>query len=96
LSQQNVRFVRSQKFIFRQIVDEMILVPLHKDVGDLDAIYTLNEVGAFLWSRMEYPITIPELQSAVLDSFDAQPDELVSDLGHFLSAMVDCGAVQRR
>lgn len=96
MSQQIVRFVRSQKFIFRQIVDEMILVPLHKDVGDMDAIFTLNEVGAFLWNRMEHPKTFPELQSAVMGSFDAQPDEVVSDLQLFLSAMEECGAVQRR
>lgn len=96
MSQHKDRFVRNPKFIFRQVVDEMVLVPLHKDVGDMDAIYTLNEVGAFLWNRMERPITVPELKSAVMESFDAKPDEVATDLQQFLRAMEECGAVQRR
>lgn len=96
LSQHKDCFVRNSKFIFRQVVDEMILVPLYKDVGDMDAIFTLNEVGAFLWNRLERPITVAELMTDILDFFDVKPEEVAADLQEFLRAMEECGAIQRR
>lgn len=96
MSKHNDRFIRNHQFIFRQVVDEMILVPLHNHLGDMDAIYTLNEVGAFLWKRMESPVTVDELLRAILDTFDGNPDEVLADLMEFLRTMEECGAVERR
>src|SRR5207302_460476 len=37
----------NSKFITRKIANETIIVPLTAEVADLDAVYTLNEVGSF-------------------------------------------------
>jgi len=49
------KVVRSKNFIFRQIVEEMVLVPIRQNVADLDSIFTLNELGAFIWGKLEVP-----------------------------------------
>ena len=90
---EKVMVQRNPDFIFRKIVDESILVPLHKDVADMDCIYTLNSIGAFIWDLLEQPTTKAALQSALLDEYDAQPDVLNGDLEQFLEEMIAIGAL---
>lgn len=88
-------YTRNPDFIFRKIVDEMILVPIHKNVADMDAIFTLNEVGAFVWAKIEQPCSLDEIQKSLADEFDADPKIIQSDLRQFLTEMVSLGAVGR-
>lgn len=88
-------YTRNPDFIFRKIVDEMILVPVHKNVADMDAIFTLNEVGAFVWKRIEHPSSLAEIEHALTGEFEADPEVIQSDLRQFLAEMVSIGAVVR-
>jgi len=89
-----VRYQRNPNFIFRKIVDESILVPLHKNVVDMECIYTLNSVGVFIWEQLEQPITKDDLQVALLKNYDAEPDVLSADLEHFIGDLTSIGALQ--
>ena len=88
-------YKRNPDFIFRKIVDEAVLVPIHQDVADMDSIYTLNDVAAFIWERLAQPAVQAELQAALLDEYAAAPEVLVVDLERFLSEMVEIGALQK-
>lgn len=88
-------YTRNPDFIFRKIVDEMILVPIHKNIADMDAIFTLNEVGAFVWAQIEQPCSLDEIQKSLADEFDADLEIIQSDLRQFLTEMVNIGAVVR-
>ena len=45
-------YKRQPDFIFRRIIDETILVPVHRNLAEMDCIYTLNELGAALWEKL--------------------------------------------
>ena len=87
------RFVRNKNFIFRQIVEEMVLVPIRQNVADLDSIYTLNELGAFIWERLETPTSAAELQDDILEDFDVDAATVQSDLAIFMEELERIGAV---
>lgn len=89
-----VRYLRNPDYIFRNIVDEYILVPIHQNIADMECIYTLNTVGAFIWGELETPSSMVELQSAMIDAYDADPEVIKTDLEHFLEEMVSIGAVK--
>ncbi len=89
------RIRRSDNFIFRKIVNEMILVPVKHDVADMEHIFTLNEVGAFVWERLSSSSTIEELQLAVLDEFDVEPAIAQQDLQLFLEDLEAFQALER-
>ena len=93
LGQEQARYQRNPNFVFRRIVDEAVLVPIHGDVADMECIYTLSDVGAFVWSRMETAATTHELQAAVLEEYSAEPAAVASDLEAFLREMLSIGAV---
>ncbi|NLG41039.1 MAG: PqqD family protein [Chloroflexi bacterium] len=75
---------RNDDFIFRKIVNEMILVPVKHDVADMEHIFTLNEVGAFVWEKLSKSSTIEELQQDILDEFEVDPAMAQQDLQVFL------------
>ena len=90
-----VRYQRNPDFIFRKIVDELVLVPVKQNVADMDAIYTMNPVGASIWEKLEGEPTLAELQAAVLGEFDAEAEVVAADLLEFLAALEAAGAVRR-
>ena len=95
MAQEAARYERNPDYIFRKIVDEFVLVPIHQDVADMDCIYTLNPLGAFVWERLDKPATEAELQAAILDEYAAAAQTVASDLEGFLQEMVAIGAVRK-
>ena len=87
------RYKRNENFIFRKIVEEMILVPIHQDVIDMDGIYTLNELGAFIWDSLEVSKTHDELEQAILEEYDTDIKTINQDLQSFLAEMIIIGAI---
>jgi hypothetical protein len=88
-------YERNPDFVYRQIVDEAVLVPIHKEIVDMQSIYTLNEVGAFIWENLDQPKTRADLQAALLDEYTADPDVLHADLERFLDEMTAIGALRK-
>jgi hypothetical protein len=93
LANETTRYSRNPDFIFRKIVDELVLVPVRQNVADMDSIYTMNAVGAFVWEHLDAALTQAELVSAITERFDAMPDIVASDLVTFLGEMAAIGAV---
>jgi len=92
---EETRYARNPDFIYRKIVDESVLVPFHNNVADMDCIYTLNSLGAFIWEQLTEPATRVQLEQAVLAEYDADPAVVVSDLDRFLAEMISIGAMRQ-
>lgn len=88
-----IRYQRNSDFIFREIVEEMVLIPVHQNVANMDAIFTLNGVGAFIWEQLAEPMTKDNLQTLLLDEYEVDPRVLMTDLDVFLGQMKELGAV---
>lgn len=78
------KIYRNPDFIFRNVAGEAVLIPLLKNVADLEAIYTLNEVGVFIWERLENPVTIDELTHEIMMEFEVDQDVLEADMKQFI------------
>ena len=88
------RYQRHEDFIYRKIVEEMILVPVKQNVAEMEAVFTLNEVGAFLWEQLSQPRSLSELHNAVLNEFEADPASVLEDIEAFLKEAETFGAVK--
>ncbi len=95
MEQEDARYERNHEFIFRRIVDELVLVPVRQDLADMDCIYTMNPVGAFIWERLDGGATLGELQAAVVEEFAADPHDVAVDLLDFMGELESAGAVRR-
>ncbi|MBI4507172.1 MAG: PqqD family protein [Chloroflexi bacterium] len=88
-------YCRHADFVFRRIVDECILVPVRQSVARLETIYTLNEVGAHVWERLDGQTTVDHVLAGVVAAFEVQPAQARKDLLRFLRALEHAGAVER-
>jgi len=95
LAQEEARYERNPDFIFRKIVDELVLVPIRQDVADMDCIYTLNPLGAFIWDKLDRPTTLADVQAAIVEEYAVEPEVAAADLLEFIRQLELAGAVRR-
>lgn len=85
---------RSREFVTRQIAEETLIVPVAGGVGDLDAIYTLNEVAARIWKSVDRPTSVERIVDEISREFDVTHEEATRDVVQFLGALEAAGLVQ--
>lgn len=81
-------------FVTRRIAGETIVVPVSSRVGDLDAIYTLNEVGSRIWSFLEQPISIEAIVALLCEEYDAPPERITADVLELLDMLHEKGLIR--
>ena len=86
-------FRKNENFVFRQIDDETILVPIKDNVGDMGAIYNLNEVGAFVWEHFDGEKTLFDIKNMVAGEFEVSLEDAESDLIEFVNQLEEIDAV---
>ena len=88
------RYQRSENMVFRKIEDEVILVPIKNNVGDMGFIFNLNGVGAFIWDLFDGTNTLVEVRDKILDEFDVSPEQAERDLEDFVDQLKEIDAIQ--
>ncbi len=71
--------------------DEVVILDTENGV-----YYGLNPVAAFIWHRLTGPVTVGELEAAVLLEFDVDPETCRRDLRQLLSNLITAGLVEVR
>lgn len=84
----------NRQFVTRQIAGETLIVPIAGGVGDLDAIYTLNEIGSRVWQLIDEPTAIARIVSAICEEYDVAPDQARRDVFEFLTELEQAGLVR--
>src|SRR3990167_6390319 len=87
-------YQKDQAVVSRKIADEVILVPIRKNVGDLESIYTLDEVGARIWELIDGKRKVKEIKDILISEFDAQEDMVISDIKDFISQLEGIGGIK--
>ena len=82
-----------REFVTRRIADETIIVPVVSGVGDLDAIFTLNAVGARIWGLIEAPMAVDAIVAHLVEEFDVTRQEAARDLAEFLDKLTAAGLI---
>lgn len=80
-------------FVTRRVAGETIIVPVSSRVGDLDSIYTLNDVASRVWSLVESPRAIDEIVATLCDEYDAPRDVVVRDVAALLDELQTNGLI---
>ena len=78
---------RNANFVHRRIAGETILVPIRSNVGDLDHIYSLNEVGAFVWNAFDGLKDLATIKALIASEFDVAEGEAEADLLPFVEEL---------
>jgi len=86
-------FYKENNCVTREIAGETIIVPIKGRVGDLDSIYTLNEVGTLIWQLIDGQKNINQIVQAVRETYDVESEEVTKDAVDFLSSLENAGLI---
>ena len=87
-------YVKQTNFVTREIAGETIVVPVRNNVGDLDSIYTLNELGTLIWQLIDGKNTITQIVDGICSAYDVTPEEAEKDILEFLKLLETGGLIR--
>jgi hypothetical protein len=88
-----VVFQHDPAIVSRTIAGEIVLVPIRKNVGDLESIYTMNDSGARIWELLDGQRNLEQVLQQVLAEFDVDPTQAETDLLELVDHLLEIGAI---
>lgn len=88
-------FRRSDRIVGRRIAEEYILVPIVGRGAEVDSIFNLNRLGAFIWERLDGRATGRTIVQAIVDGFEVGPERAEKDYREFMAKLQSIQAVTR-
>ena len=71
----------SEDVVAREIEGEIIIVPLVGGIGDMeDELFTLNETGKAVWTRLDGKKRLSDLVKELQEEFEAPEGEIKQDV----------------
>lgn len=83
-------FARNPGVVARRIAGETILVPTHER-ADAMALLTLNEVGTFVWERLDGARPLSSITEEIAATFDVEAQRASADLLEFVGRLEEVG-----
>lgn len=88
-------YKRNPSIISRRIQGEAVLVPIRQRVGDLDAIYALNETASLVWSVLDGQQPLRQVLATITTEFEVEDGEAAQDLLELMVELTAVGAVEK-
>ncbi len=88
-------YKKSDSIVSRKIADEFLLVPIKQNVGDLESIYTLNEVATRVWELIDGKKKVKEINDKIVEEFEVTPQEAEKDLANLVKQLLAVGAITK-
>ena len=76
-----------QEMATKLVGTDTVLVPLKGNVADLDVMFTLNEVGTFVWNELGNATSEEGIVSSLLEEFDVDQSTAKDDVRSFLEEL---------
>jgi len=80
--------------VARKILDEVILVPVSRNVADMQSIFTLNETGARIWELIDGKNTEEDILRRLTEEHEVDPATAKNDLSVILGQLQEIRAIQ--
>jgi len=82
-----MRFQRITTVVTREVGGETIVVPVRGGVGDLDGLFTFNEIAAGIWQLLAASRTMDEVIAWVHERYEVTEQQARIDVCGFLEEL---------
>jgi hypothetical protein len=90
----NRYFIKGKDLVTRNVAGETIIVPIKNKVGDLDSIYTLNEVGTLIWELIDGKNSISKIVEVISNTYEVKLEEAERDALQFINSLEKAGMIR--
>ena len=84
---------RKNNYVIKNIGNENILVPIGKEVLNLNGILVLNDTARFIWDRLEKENSAEELIKSVINEYDIDIKTADKEVEIFIEELKSRGLV---
>ena len=70
------------------------MVPIRTSVADMESLYTLNEVGARVYSLIDGERSVRDICAAIVEEFEVSDDEAETDVREFLEKLISIKSIE--
>lgn len=92
---ENQTYRKKTSIVTRRIAGETLLVPIAGNLADMQRIFPLDRVAAFIWEQLDGSRNLAVLCGRILDKFDVEPETAREDLLSFITELRDAELIER-
>jgi hypothetical protein len=85
------KYTRNSKTISGRLHDELVMMDI-----DHGKYFSLNPVATRIWDLLERPQNMDELCAVLIDEYDVEPEQCLSEVEEHMAEMVRFGLVLRQ
>jgi hypothetical protein len=87
-------FSKGSDFVSRYIAGETIIVPVKHNVGDLNSIYTLNDLGTRIWDLIDGQTNVKQVIETITKEYEVPEEEAAKDIAEYLESLKAAGLIR--
>lgn len=87
------RYVKDASIVAREIVGEVVLVPVRRNANELESIFTLNEAAAYVWKLMDGQHTLAEISAQLVEEYEVEMQQAQQDVLDLAAQLVEIRAI---
>ena len=87
-------FRKRGETVARSIAGETILVPVRGDLADMQRIFSLDPVAAFLWEQLDGTLDLKIILDRVIEDFEVEREDAASDIRDFIAELLEAGLIE--
>jgi hypothetical protein len=84
---------KAEKIVSRTVAGERLLVPIRGKLADMQRIFAMNPVAAFLWDELDGTKGTEDLVAALCARFAVGPDAARRDVEEFVGELTRAGLI---
>lgn len=87
-------FIKTDETVTRTIAGETLIVPVRRGVGELDSIYTLNDVGSRIWQLIDGRASVERIAQVISSEYSVSEEEAAADSLELLDSLAQAGLIK--
>ncbi len=87
---------KRDNFVEKQVGNELVLVPLTDNVADMNSVFTLNEVGTFIYNCLDGIKTLGEILDEILEAYEIDAETAQVDLRSFIHISISKKVIEEQ
>ena len=87
-------YKKTESVVTREIAGETMLIPITGNLADMQSLFALDDVSAFIWNMLDGSKSIDEIVSGVTVEYDVPEVKAEEDAVAFLQELSEAGLVE--
>ena len=87
-------YTKNPDYVQRDVAGECILVPIRRQLTDVNSIYVLNETGAALWHRINGKRSVQNIVANFCEEFEVTAEQSSQDFHALLQDLLSIRAIE--